>query len=98
MKCSRCDNEARAGQRYCKACHAAHMRAHRPAQREMTPEQRRKANARSYAKVYLRRGKIHQQPCSTCGSPDSEMHHPDYSLPLQIVWLCREHHLSHHQR
>lgn len=25
-----------------------------------------------------------------------ERHHPDYSKPLEIVWLCREHHLREH--
>lgn len=31
MKCSRCDQQARTGQRLCKECHAANMREHRAA-------------------------------------------------------------------
>jgi len=62
----------------------------------LTTEQRRKMNCRSYAHVYLKRGKIVKGPCEQCGSPDSEMHHPDYSKPLQIVWLCRPCHLGLH--
>ena len=56
---------------------------------------RQRANARSYANVYLKRGKLVRQPCEVCGA-DAEMHHDDYSKPLDVRWLCREHHLDHH--
>ena len=62
-----------------------------------TPEQRRKDNARSYAGVYLRRGKIQKLPCASCGSLESQMHHPDYSRPLLIEWLCRSCHFKLHR-
>lgn len=39
-----------------------------------------------------RQGEIKQQPCAECGDPNSEAHHPDYSKPLDVVWLCRPHH------
>lgn len=35
------------------------------------------------------RGEIDQKPCRFCGSPESEMHHKDYSEPLDVVWACR---------
>ncbi len=63
----------------------------------LTEEQRVRDRARSYANVYLRRGKLSRQPCEVCGSGDSQMHHPDYSKPLEVVWLCREHHLDEHR-
>ena len=62
----------------------------------LTAEQRRRDNARSYARVYMLRGKIEVEGCALCGA-SAEMHHPDYDKPLEIVWLCREHHLSLHQ-
>jgi hypothetical protein len=40
-----------------------------------------KANCRSYANMLLRRGKLVREPCCACGSIQSQMHHPDYSLP-----------------
>lgn len=61
----------------------------------MTDEQRMKDSARSYANTYLRRGKIERKGCRVCGEP-AEMHHPDYARPLEVVWLCRRHHLDLH--
>jgi len=38
----------------------------------------------------LRDGRLHREPCYFCGSNiDLEMHHPDYSQPLRVYWLCR---------
>src|SRR5262245_57418077 len=39
----------------------------------------------------LKRGKIKRQPCEVCGST-AQMHHDDYSRPLEVRWLCRPHH------
>lgn len=38
----------------------------------------------------LRRGKCH------CGSLRVEAHHPDYSKPLEVEWVCRKHHRAIH--
>ena len=63
----------------------------------LNPEQRLKDNARSYAGVYLRRGKLDRKPCVICGSVNTQMHHEDYSKPLDVVWLCRECHMELHR-
>jgi hypothetical protein len=63
----------------------------------LNTEQKRKDNCRSYAGVYLRQGKLEREPCLICDEADAEMHHPDYSKPLNIVWLCRKHHLYLHK-
>jgi hypothetical protein len=55
-------------------------------------------NTRSYANVYQRRGVIKPQPCRQCGNPKAQKHHPDYSKPLEVVWLCRECHLALHSQ
>ena len=44
----------------------------------------------------LRLGVIVRQPCAICGDPKAEAHHPDYDLPLTVIWLCRPHHRAHH--
>lgn len=41
-------------------------------------------------------GKLLKTPCEVCGKQESEAHHPDYSKPLSVVWLCRQHHLEIH--
>lgn len=44
----------------------------------------------------LRRGKLKRMPCEVCGKVKSEAHHPDYSKPLEVQWLCRQHHVEVH--
>ena len=98
--CSKCGmplEDTRAGkQRYCRSCHAAYMRMTRPKHSELTDKQRKKANCRSYLNVYLNQGRIQKLPCAVCGSINSQAHHENYSKPLKVVWLCRNHHLRLH--
>lgn len=81
---------------YCNDCHAAYMRGWRP-EHPLTAEQKVKDNARAYANVYQKRGKLIPQPCEQCGSSESEKHHEDYSKPLDVRWLCRQCHLALHR-
>jgi hypothetical protein len=77
------------GQRWCQGCRNAYNRRHRRLHRDLAPEQRRRANVRSYANVYKRRGKLQPKPCGNCGAADAEMRHDDYTQPLKVRWLCR---------
>ncbi len=63
----------------------------------LTEQQRIKDIARSYAYTYFKRGKLIRQPCEMCGSEESQMHHSDYSKPLDVRWFCRVHHLNLHK-
>jgi hypothetical protein len=85
----------RKGQRYCLSCAAAWMRVWRRTH-PLEGEARIKDRARSYAHVYKRRGLLKQEPCQRCGDADSQMHHPDYTKPLLVEWLCRQCHLGLH--
>lgn len=100
--CSKCGNkmeDSRIGkQAYCKDCHAEYMRKTRPKHSELTPEARFKANARAYLHVYVKRGKVKKEVCGVCGSEQSESHHFDYANPLNVIWLCNEHHLELHRQ
>jgi len=81
---------------YCKECHARYGREWRKLH-PLTPDQRHKMNARSYAHVYLKRGKLKRGVCEVEGCENSaEMHHDDYDKPLEVRWLCRHHHLGWH--
>jgi hypothetical protein len=74
------------------------MRANRPKHAELKPEARKKANARAYLKEYVKRGYIKKSPCEVCGESKVDGHHDDYDKPLQVKWLCREHHLELHAK
>lgn len=81
---------------YCRLCHNAYNRAWRIAHHyELSPEQSHKARVRSVSKMALRRGRLTRQPCEVCGER-AEMHHPDYSQPLLVRWLCPVHHRDVH--
>ena len=47
----------------------------------------------------LESGKVKKLPCQQCGSTKRpEAHHPDYSKPLEVTWLCRDCHIQIHRR
>lgn len=71
------------------------MRKHRKTH-PLTMAARVKMRARSMANTHLRRGKIKRKPCENCGSKKAQMHHEDYSKPLEVRWLCRRCHVQHH--
>jgi len=41
-------------------------------------------------------GKVQKHCCVICGSPASQAHHPDYTKPLLVAWLCPKHHGAVH--
>jgi hypothetical protein len=69
----------------------SHMRANRK-YLEAHPERNK---ARTAVGNAVRDGKLARLPCLICGSA-AEAHHPDYSRPLDVVWLCPRHHKQAH--
>ena len=65
-------------------------------QRPENPLKEVKKRARTIYKTALRRGKLVRTPCHICGATEVEGHHPDYSRPLDVVWLCKKHHQEIH--
>ena len=57
------------------------------------PERSKVKDAVRYA---LKTGKLIKLPCFICGEMNVQGHHPDYSRPLDVVWLCKEHHMEIH--
>ncbi len=43
----------------------------------------------------IRDGKMKRLHCFICGA-EAEAHHPDYSRPLDVMWLCPAHHKQTH--
>ena len=67
---------------------AKHKR-HTQRYRRLYPE---KYKAATMAMNAVRSGKLIKKPCEVCGSAEVEKHHCDYSKPLEVRWLCRNHH------
>ena len=55
--------------------------------------ERKKAQGRVYTAI--KSGRLVRLPCFVCGD-NAEAHHPDYSRPLDVVWLCSPHHKQAH--
>lgn len=59
----------------------------------------KKKRARYAVAKNLDRGTISQYCCQSHGCMAdnySEAHHPDYDLPLAVIWFCRLHHAKEH--
>lgn len=52
--------------------------------------------AKLVVKYMLSIGRLVPMPCFCCGKLPTQGHHPDYSEPLSVVWLCRSHHAQLH--
>lgn len=70
---------------------AAQMKSYRK-----TPRLQIKFKARIQVMHALEAGKLKRQACGECGAKRAEAHHPDYSKPLEVVWLCKPCHTTEH--
>ena len=62
--------------------------------RAKNPGKSRCHNAVSNA---IRDGKLIRGSCEVCGDK-AQAHHDDYRKPLAVRWLCKKHHLKHHNK
>jgi len=62
--------------------------------REAHPEKHR---ARQIAYNARRRGDLIAKPCEECGEEKVHAHHCDYSKPMEVMWLCNDHHSAWHK-
>lgn len=51
-----------------------------------------KDNVRRQVSTAVKNGKLKKLPCKVCFKKKVEAHHDDYTKPLKVIWLCREHH------
>lgn len=56
-----------------------------------------KTKVRDQLTYAVKIGKIKRLPCEICGEVKSQSHHPDYSKPFEVVWLCAKHHAEAHK-
>ena len=58
-----------------------------------------KDKARRMARDAVKNGLLVRKSCQVCGEKRVDGHHPDYSKPLEVLWLCKVHHNDiHHGR
>lgn len=55
-----------------------------------------KRRARRAVHNAVRDGRLSPLPCEVCGCLQVQGHHEDYSKPLDVAWLCFEHHRARH--
>lgn len=90
--CSSCGNPIDGkNPSYCRYCYAHYMRE----KYKNNPDAALKQIARAKATRAIKKGLIFKHNCS-CGSSNSQMHHPDYSKPLEVVWFCKSCHDEFH--
>lgn len=64
---------------------------------EREARRRAKELARNVTKKAIRGGGLAKQPCEECGATERvEVHHVDYTKPLEIRWLCKPCHYKQH--
>lgn len=96
MENRRNNPEVRAAQRR-QAKHPKRMAAHNIA--SLNWHRRNPEAHAAHGKVFMavRSGKISRNPCEVCGSSELvHAHHADYSMPLDVTWLCPLHHARLH--
>lgn len=95
--CSVCNiNPNASNKRMCKRCHATYMRHWRKTH-PLSVESKKLASVRAYSRTLEKRGRFNKIPCQICNDVNSERHHPEPKNPHKIIYLCRSHHLLHHQ-
>lgn len=75
----------------------AGKKAHAKALRNYREKHSDRAYARNVFGKAIKDGKVEKLPCFICGDKNVEGHHPDYSRPLDVVWLCNKHHRECHK-
>lgn len=66
-------------------------------QKTLSDEEKRiRHNVRRITRRAIKSGKLRKGVCAACGSVEVDAHHPDYSQPLSVIWLCKKHHQEVH--
>ena len=69
------------------------------AKREWRNRNPSKAKAMAKISYNIRIGALTRQPCEKCKTTNNvHAHHDDYSKPLDVRWLCAQHHRDWHAK
>jgi len=71
----------------------------RLAEQRYAANNKAKRQAKNAVRQALKDGRLIKTDCEHCGSNvNIEGHHPDYSKPLYVIWLCIKCHNKEHKR
>lgn len=56
----------------------------------------KKYKAHSIVNYAIKSKKLFREPCEICNKEKTHAHHDDYDKPLNVRWLCSEHHHAWH--
>lgn len=94
------EHEARTGREVrrasAKRSYLKHRKSRQERYRNYDRNNKDKRAAYDAVKYALQHGRLTKEPCAICGSTRSQAHHEDYSRPLDVVWLCSQHHMARH--
>ena len=82
---------------YMKAWKEAHPGYMTKAKADWLKRNKDRQRVRDAVRYALKTGKLVKTACQVCGKDEVDGHHPDYSRPLDVVWLCKEHHSQVHK-
>lgn len=61
------------------------------------PVRRFQWRVRSRTRRAVKDGRLIRGPCEVCGAAAVDAHHDDYGRPLDVRWLCMQHHKQWHK-
>lgn len=56
-----------------------------------------KLKAKWMVKYAVKKGELVRGVCVVCGKEKVDGHHEDYDKPLDVIWLCHQHHMERHR-
>lgn len=71
--------------------------AHLKANQKYRQNDKTKYTSNGVFSAAIRDGLLFREPCLICGNSEAQGHHFDYRFPLNVVWLCDEHHKHAHK-
>ena len=71
---------------------------HKNKREKYKEENKEKIKAHEILNSAIKSGTVIRFPCKECGNVKVDAHHEDYSKPLDVIFLCRKHHLILHRR
>jgi hypothetical protein len=94
---------------YCRICHGKKIKNKRESKKllsfdEVAPhkkfwlaENKLKKKAHQAVAYAIQTKRLIRQPCERCNTTQNVVaHHEDYNKPLDVMWLCKQHHKERH--